>query len=62
MQIIPALGLTWSNTVNTRLLLQRRDNSDTGHVTRTLDVVLAPHLPNLSVEFAVSESGVAGIQ
>ena len=54
--VIPALGLAWSNTVNTRLLLQRR-NSEAG-VDRTLDVVLAAHLPNVTVHFAIAEAGV----
>jgi hypothetical protein len=65
MQVIPALGLMWSNTVNTRLLLQRRNHSldgETSTIHRTLDVVLASHLPNISVAFEVIDEGVRGIK
>ena len=54
--VIPALGLAWSNAVNTRLLLQRR--AADAAVSRTLDVVLAAHLPNITVHFAIAEAGI----
>ena len=68
-QKIPALGLAWSEQVNTRLLLQRHDRGDAGagaaeedssNVGRTLSVTNAPHLPRASVSFYVDEVGVHG--
>lgn len=57
--IIPALGLTWSNTVNTRILLQRKEAE--ASVSRNLHIVLASHLPNARVGFTVTDEGVRGV-
>eukprot|EP00036_Acanthoecidae_sp_10tr_P019492 CAMPEP_0206298260 /NCGR_PEP_ID=MMETSP0106_2-20121207/6598_1 /ASSEMBLY_ACC=CAM_ASM_000206 /TAXON_ID=81532 /ORGANISM="Acanthoeca-like sp., Strain 10tr" /LENGTH=333 /DNA_ID=CAMNT_0053728955 /DNA_START=44 /DNA_END=1045 /DNA_ORIENTATION=+ len=55
--VIPALGLAWSDMVNTRLFLQKGSGAE----PRTLAVVLAPHLPPTRVAFRVDASGVHGI-
>lgn len=54
--VIPALGLAWSDMVNTRLFLQKAR----GDKRRTLSVVLASHLPPTQVGFEVTANGVHG--
>jgi DNA-repair protein XRCC3 len=66
--VIPALGLAWSNCVNLRLLLRKvtgvHAKTSTVPVTgsrRAMHVVLAPHIPNQSVDYFICEQGVRGI-
>ncbi|XP_004297875.1 PREDICTED: DNA repair protein XRCC3 homolog [Fragaria vesca subsp. vesca] len=67
-RVCPALGLAWSNCVNSRLFLSRneeivgRENGEMSrHTKRRLDVVFAPHLPPSSCEFVITEYGVFGV-
>ena len=68
-RVIPALGLSWANVVNTRLMLQRQrslstpgtEGSTTDGIRRSIHVVLAAHLPNVSAGFVVEQGGVRGL-
>ncbi|KAF6023347.1 XRCC3 [Bugula neritina] len=51
---LPALGLTWSNLVTTRLKV-RRSHQDS---IRQLVVAFAPHLHNNYCEYLITEHGV----
>ncbi|XP_065660651.1 DNA repair protein XRCC3 isoform X2 [Hydra vulgaris] len=71
-KVVPALGLTWSYMVSTRILLSRTDltctmfqNNQAGKeqkscdsVVRSLKVLHAPHLPQVICHFIVDEEGV----
>lgn len=71
----PALGLTWSYFINTRLMLSRTKwkmankpgengsyiSSSEGSVVRSLRVVFSPHLPPSKAYFVVDETGIKGI-
>ncbi len=68
-QVIPALGLAWSNMVTVRLLLTRKHEHSSaissidgallpGQLTRAMHVVFAPHLPPSQHVFVVSSGGV----
>lgn len=74
--VCPALGLSWSNCVNSRLFLTRNEeivgeetglvDVGTGDFTTTqtrrhMRVVFAPHLPDSSCEFVITREGVFGI-
>ncbi|XP_059630904.1 DNA repair protein XRCC3 homolog [Cornus florida] len=76
-RVCPALGLSWSNCVNSRLFLSRNEEKvreDTGLVDvggsdfvnrrtkRQLHVVFAPHLPDSSCEFLIVREGVFGVE
>eukprot|EP00128_Syssomonas_multiformis_P018273 Colp12_sorted_trinity150504_noHs@24688 len=52
--VIPALGLAWSNIVNTRLLLTRHRATN----RRAMCVCVAPHLPPSKKDFVVEAWGV----
>ncbi|KAK9718172.1 DNA repair protein rhp57, variant 2 [Basidiobolus ranarum] len=59
---IPALGLSWSNTLNTRIMLQR-DRSEgltSDNQRRSLRVLLSPYLSNGSCNFTIEEDGING--
>eukprot|EP01137_Pigoraptor_chileana_P001632 Opistho-2@39529 len=67
--VIPALGLVWSAALNVRLMLRRwrlpPDPREAAHgmdgaLRRTMSVVLAPHLANVSSDFEVVAGGVRG--
>ncbi|XP_050375255.1 DNA repair protein XRCC3 homolog [Argentina anserina] len=67
-RVCPALGLAWSNCVNSRLFLSRneeiveRGNGELIRETkRRIDVVFAPHLGPVSCEFVITEDGVFGV-
>jgi len=57
--ILPTLGLLWSNCVNMRLLLTRRELPSTGATSRQMHVVFAPHLPSNALDFVITADGVA---
>ena len=63
---MPALGLHWAHCVSTRLFLSRATPAGALHVgnevTRRLRVVFAPHLPPGDVKYAVTVSGVRGVE
>ncbi|KAF3452793.1 hypothetical protein FNV43_RR03226 [Rhamnella rubrinervis] len=76
-RVCPALGLAWSNCVNSRLFLSRNeevigedkalaDTCDRDYLCRQtrrqLYVVFAPHLPESSCEFVISKEGVFGVE
>ncbi|KAF5926473.1 hypothetical protein HPG69_018376 [Diceros bicornis minor] len=61
----PALGITWSNQLLMRLMVDRHRPEETvltppGHPARTLRVVFAPHLPPSSCSYTVNAEGVRG--
>lgn len=73
----PVLGLSWANFVKLWLFLSTNkevlneekslvDVSDDGHVQRRtrrqIHIDFAPHLPELSCEFATATEGVFGIE
>ncbi|KAK9931754.1 hypothetical protein M0R45_019018 [Rubus argutus] len=71
-RVCPALGLAWSNCVNSRFFLSRneeivrRENNGSEddlcrQTKRRLDVVFAPHLPQSSCEFVITKQGVFGV-
>lgn len=60
-RVCPALGLGWSNCVNSRLFLSREEQAD-GSTTRRLHVLFAPHLPESSAEFVITRDGVLGVE
>lgn len=68
-RVCAALGLSWANCVNTRLLLSRNEErvaGDNGDIESTksrrfISVVFAPHLPESSCEFVVLKEGVFGV-
>ncbi|KAL2614061.1 hypothetical protein R1flu_025753 [Riccia fluitans] len=59
-RVVPALGLSWSHCVNTRLFLSRSDWNG-NLVGRSIQVVFAPHLPIVSCDFEVNSRGVQGL-
>lgn len=68
-RVCPALGLAWSNCVNSRLFLSRneevvvaREGADPCRRTRRrLDIVFSPHLAPSSCEFVITREGVFGV-
>lgn len=71
-ELVPALGLSWSNHVTTRLMLSRTDHSvviqqdsvqrPLETVVRNMTVVFAPHLPNIIVPYIVDHEGMKGFK
>ncbi|KND02902.1 uncharacterized protein SPPG_01982 [Spizellomyces punctatus DAOM BR117] len=73
--VTPTLGLAWSNIVNTRIKMSRRDTlvpesdivcangSETAacNITRTLTVCFGPHLPLSNCKFEITASGIVGL-
>lgn len=64
-QVVPALGLSWSNQVLIRLMMRRLQRSvHRGHqrsAVRQLVVEFAPHLSRGGQEAAVWREGVRGL-
>ncbi len=62
--VTAALGLVWSNCVNTRIMVSKHASSRTsdGSVERTMAVELCPYLPNFAVDFVVTSEGVQGLR
>ncbi|KAL3678776.1 hypothetical protein R1sor_021732 [Riccia sorocarpa] len=59
-RVAPALALSWSHVVNTRLFMSRNQwNGDL--VGRSIQIVFAPHLPNESCDFEVNSRGLQGL-
>lgn len=68
-RVCPALGLAWSNCVNSRLFLSRNDEAISSEDSngefrsrRRLQVLFAPHLPESSSEFVIVREGVFGVE
>ncbi|KAL5008487.1 hypothetical protein ScPMuIL_014068 [Solemya velum] len=64
-KLIPALGLTWSNQVTSRLMLSRTNQSvrvdgHTETIVRQFEVLFAPHLPRSQVPYIIDQEGVKG--
>ena len=69
-ELIPSLGLSWSNHVTTRLMLARtpqtvmiQQDSAQGPletVVREMEIVFAPHLPQLTVPYVIDHEGMKG--
>jgi hypothetical protein len=55
---VPALGLLWSNCVNTRFMLERKSSSDPG---RKLKLIFSPVLPLSCAHLIISHEGVKGV-
>ncbi|KAJ3054088.1 DNA repair protein xrcc3 [Rhizophlyctis rosea] len=70
-KVKPTLGLQWSNMINVRLMLSRRDSVISGAILddapyivnteRTLRVDFAPHLPRRHCRFRITEAGITGV-
>lgn len=72
---MPCLGPAWADMMNIRLSLSRtndfmnidlNDDSTGTHKCvkaniRSMDILSAPHLPNISCRFVVDEDGVKGL-
>ena len=68
-RVKPALGLVWSNALNTRFILQREETVDNEEsfqqgiklTPRTLSVELSSHLPMIEVKYYIDDEGVHGL-
>lgn len=65
-RVWPALGLSWSNCINSRLFLSRQEVIEDGDFVnrrerRELHVIFAPHLPYSSCEYVIRKEGVFGV-
>ena len=68
--VVPALGLTWANCINCRVGLTRKGGGrggggagqDTADLSRSMEVLFAPHLPQRRLRFEVDGEGVRGIE
>jgi hypothetical protein len=71
-QLIPSLGLTWSNHVTTRIMLARtqrtvviQQDSARGPletVVREMEIVFAPNLPSMTVPYIIDHEGMKGFR
>lgn len=71
-ELVPSLGLTWSNHVTTRIMLSRTDRSvvlqqdsvcgPLETVVRNMEIIFAPHLPNMIVPYVVDHEGMKGFR
>uniref|UniRef100_A0A2C9LZQ0 RecA family profile 1 domain-containing protein n=1 Tax=Biomphalaria glabrata TaxID=6526 RepID=A0A2C9LZQ0_BIOGL len=67
--VVPALGLTWSNQMTCRILLSRftyheeyTDDSGQAMSRRKLKVIFAPHLRQSELDIQISDCGIQGIK
>lgn len=71
-QLVPSLGLSWSNHVTTRIMLSRTSQTvtiqqDSVHgpletVVREMEIIFAPHLPNMTVPYVIDHEGMKGFK
>lgn len=71
-QLIPSLGLAWSNLVRTRIMLARTERTlmieqDSAKgpletVVREMEIVFAPHLPTMTVPYVIDHEGMKGFR
>jgi len=59
-RVTPALGLTWSACVNTRVLLTRNDTGPNS-TDRAMHVIFSPCLPRTTCPFVVDSMGLHGL-
>ncbi|XP_071834707.1 DNA repair protein XRCC3-like isoform X1 [Apostichopus japonicus] len=68
---VPALGLTWSNQVQTRLMLKRlpyklppsSDSNPSCEIpVRSMEVIFSPYLPKDTIYFVVEGDGIRGLR
>eukprot|EP01132_Coremiostelium_polycephalum_P007515 gene7515-9236_t len=70
--VIPALGLSWANYINTRIMLTRpsqnvnsnqfvNNNSTSNNIIRKMKVILSSSLPSQSIYFFIDNFGIQGI-
>lgn len=69
-QLVPSLGLAWSNNVTTRIMLARTGQTVTIQqdsakgpletVVREMEIVFAPHLPSMTVPYVIDHEGMKG--
>ena len=72
-KVLPALGLSWSNIVMTRIMLTRTEKTiplrsketrqfqDTTANIRTMETIFSPHMPNRICYYTIDEEGVKGM-
>nr|XP_056708145.1 DNA repair protein XRCC3 [Euleptes europaea] len=67
--VVPALGITWSNQLLMRLMVNRTshlvqpaEDAPHGSTLRTMRVIFAPHLPQSACCYTVNLEGVKGIR
>lgn len=63
-EVLPSLGLSWSNCINQRLLLSRCQAQSVGTNcpgVRSLRVAFSPHLPSCQQNFVVDQAGIRGV-
>lgn len=71
-QLIPSLGLAWSNYVTTRIMLSRTDRSVTIQqdsargpletIIREIEIVFAPHLQSMIIPYVIDHEGMKGFK
>lgn len=63
-EVLPSLGLSWSNCINQRLLLSRCQAQTAGTTSpgvRALRVAFSPNLPSTQQRFVVERAGIRGL-
>lgn len=66
-QLVPCLGLAWTNLVNTRLQIHRTNKTIPGNAqvasqpVRKMRVLFAPDLKPDSAEFVITSNGITDI-
>lgn len=61
-RVVPALGLSWANCVNTRLFVSRRSEGAHRSNVRDLQIVFAPHLPaGISCSYTIGTRGLDSV-
>ena len=67
--VIPALGIAWSNWVTVRLLMKRtinklpyalKEGQKAEMCVRNIETIFSPHRPNIKCTFVIDEEGVKG--
>lgn len=60
--VIPALGLVWSNIVNTRMILRKTKMVSEDTVVREMKVTICPYLPVMDIPFIVGPNSIKGTE
>lgn len=56
-EFVPALGLAWSTSINTRIML-RAHRENEGTTRRTANLIFASHIPERTIPFQITSNGV----